>query len=36
VRDEKMLKKLATHDIQDAAELFTLADKWAKASEGRA
>jgi hypothetical protein len=36
VRDEKMLKKLTTHDIQDAAELFTLADKWAKASEGRA
>jgi hypothetical protein len=31
-----MLKKLATHDIQDAAELFTLTDKWAKASEGHA
>jgi hypothetical protein len=27
VGDEKMLEKLATHDIQDVAELFSLADK---------
>jgi hypothetical protein len=27
VRDEKMLKKLTTHDIQDVAELFSLVDK---------
>jgi hypothetical protein len=36
VRDEKMLEKLATHDIQDVAELFSLADKCARATEGRA
>jgi hypothetical protein len=35
VRDEKMLKKLATHDIHDVTELFSLADKCAGA-EGRA
>jgi hypothetical protein len=34
VRDEKMLKKLTTHDIQDVAELFSLADKCARATEG--
>jgi uncharacterized radical SAM superfamily protein len=27
VRDEKMLEKLATHDIQDVSALFSLADK---------
>jgi hypothetical protein len=31
VRDEKMLEKLTMHDIQDIAELFSLADKWARA-----
>jgi hypothetical protein len=36
VRDEKMLEKLATHDIQDVSALFSLADKCAKAVEGRA
>jgi hypothetical protein len=36
VRDEKMLEKLATHDIQDASALFSLANKCAKAAEGRA
>jgi hypothetical protein len=36
VRDEKMLEKLATHDIQDVTELFNLADKCVRAAEGRA
>jgi hypothetical protein len=27
VRDEKMLEKLTTHDIQDVTELFSLVDK---------
>jgi hypothetical protein len=36
VRDEKMLEKLATHDIQDIFALFSLADKCAKAAEGHA
>jgi hypothetical protein len=36
VRDEKMLEKLTTHDIQDVSVLFILADKGAKAAEGRA
>jgi hypothetical protein len=36
VRDEKMLEKLATHDIQDVSALFSLADKCVKAIEGRA
>jgi hypothetical protein len=36
VRDEKVLEKLATHDIQDVYALFSLADKCAKATEGRA
>jgi hypothetical protein len=31
-----MLEKLATHDIQDVAELFSLADKCARAAESRA
>jgi hypothetical protein len=34
VRDEKMLKKLATHDMQDVFELFSLADKCARVAEG--
>jgi hypothetical protein len=36
VRDEKMLEKLATHDIQDVSKLFSLADKCARATEGHA
>jgi hypothetical protein len=36
LRDEKMLEKLATHDIQDVSVLFSLADKCARAAEGRA
>jgi hypothetical protein len=36
VRDEKMLKKLATHDIQDVVELFSLTNKCARATEGHA
>jgi hypothetical protein len=35
VRDEKMLEKLAMHDIKDVAELFSHADKCARATEGR-
>jgi hypothetical protein len=35
-RDEKMLKKLATHDIQDVFALFSLTNKCTKAAEGRA
>jgi hypothetical protein len=35
VRDEKMLKKLATDNVQDVSALFSLADKCAKAAEGR-
>jgi hypothetical protein len=31
-----MLEKLATHDIQDVSALFSLADKCARAAEGRA
>jgi hypothetical protein len=29
-----MLEKLTTHDIQDVAELFSLADECARATEG--
>jgi hypothetical protein len=36
VRDEKMLEKLATHDVETIPTLFTLADKCARATEGRA
>jgi hypothetical protein len=36
VRDEKMLQKLATHDVETVSTLFTLADKCARAAEGRA
>jgi hypothetical protein len=36
VRDEKMLEKLTTHDVQDVSALFSLADKCAKTTEGHA
>jgi hypothetical protein len=36
VRDEKMLEKLATHDMETVATLFALADKCTRAAEGRA
>jgi hypothetical protein len=36
MRDEKMLEKLATHMVKDVSELFNLADKCARAAEGRA
>jgi hypothetical protein len=36
VRDEKMLEKLATHDVETAITLFALADKCARAAEGHA
>jgi hypothetical protein len=36
VRDKKMLEKLATHDVETVPTLFTLADKCARATEGRA
>jgi hypothetical protein len=36
VRDEKMLEKLATHDVETVSTLFALADKCARATEGRA
>jgi hypothetical protein len=40
VRDEKMLKKFATHDVETVttlfAPLFALADKCARAAEGHA
>jgi hypothetical protein len=36
VRDNKMLEKLATHDVETVTTLFTLADKCARAAEGRA
>jgi hypothetical protein len=36
VRDEKMLEKLATHDVETVTTLFALADKCAGAAEGRA
>jgi hypothetical protein len=36
VRDEKMLEKLTTHDIQDVVELFSMADKCARAADGHA
>jgi hypothetical protein len=34
VRDEKMLEKLATHDVETVPTLFALADKCARATEG--
>jgi hypothetical protein len=36
VHDEKMLEKLATHDVETIPTLFALADKCARAVEGRA
>jgi hypothetical protein len=36
VRDEKMLETLATHDVETVPTLFALADKCARAAEGRA
>jgi hypothetical protein len=36
VRDEKMLEKLATHDVETVPTLFALADKCVRAAEGRA
>jgi hypothetical protein len=36
VRDKKMLEKLATHDVKTVPMLFALADKCARATEGRA
>jgi hypothetical protein len=36
VRDEKMLEQLATHDVETITTLFALADKCARAAEGRA
>jgi hypothetical protein len=36
VRDEKMLEKLATNDVETVPTLFALADKCARAAEGRA
>jgi hypothetical protein len=36
VRDEKMLEKLATHDVETVPTLFSLANKCARATEGRA
>jgi hypothetical protein len=36
VRDKKMLEKLATHDVETVPTLFALADKCARAAEGRA
>jgi hypothetical protein len=36
VRDEKTLEKLATHDVETVPTLFALADKCARAIEGRA
>jgi hypothetical protein len=34
VRDENMLEKLATHDVQDVPELFSLVDKCTRTVEG--
>jgi hypothetical protein len=36
VRDEKMMEKLATHDVETVPTIFALADKCARAAEGRA
>jgi hypothetical protein len=36
VRDEKMLEKLATHDVETVTTLFALANKCARANGGRA
>jgi hypothetical protein len=34
VRYEKMLEKLATHEVKDIFKLFSLADKCIRAAEG--
>ena len=34
VRDEKMLEKLATHEVESVTTLFSLADKCARAAHG--
>jgi hypothetical protein len=34
VRDEKMLEKLTTHDVQDVSTPFSLTDKCTRAAEG--
>jgi hypothetical protein len=36
VRDEKMLEKLATHQVETVTTLFALVDKCARVAEGRA
>ena len=36
VRDEKMLEKLVTHEVESVTTLFSLADKCARDAEGRA
>jgi hypothetical protein len=36
VRDDKMLEKLATYDVETVTTLFALVDKCARAAEGRA
>jgi hypothetical protein len=36
VRDEKMLEKLATHEVETVPTLFALANKCARAAEGHA
>jgi hypothetical protein len=36
VCDKKMLEKLATHEVESVTTLFSLADKCARAAEGRA
>jgi hypothetical protein len=36
MRDEKMLEKLAMHDVQDVSKLFSLANKCVRAAEGSA
>jgi hypothetical protein len=36
LRDEKMLEKLAMHDVETVTTLFALADKCARAAEGQA
>jgi hypothetical protein len=36
VRDEKMLEKLVTHNVQDVSALFSPANKCTKAAEGHA
>ena len=34
VRDEKMLEKLATHEVESVTMIFSLADKCARAAHG--